>query len=70
MYGITFLMDKIDEKLLYENKFDILRNEIINLYTDEELEKENEKKDKYLKDINLFMKNFILYENNITSFIK
>ena len=70
MYGITFLMDKIDEKLLYENKFDILRNEIINLYTDEELEKENEKKDKYLKDINLFMKNFILYENNINSFIK
>ena len=65
MYGITFLMDKIDEKLLYENKFDTLRNEILNLYTDEELEKENEKKDKYLKDINLFMKNFILYENNI-----
>ena len=65
MYGIPFLMDKINDILLYDNKFDILRTEIIKLYTDEELEKENEKKDKYLKDINLFMKNFILYENNI-----
>ena len=65
MYGIPFLMDKINDRLLYENKFDILRNEIIKLYTNEELEKENDKKDKYLKDINLFMKNFILYENNI-----
>ena len=65
MYGIQFLMDKINDRLLYENKFDILRNEIIKLYTNEELEKEIDKKDKYLKDINLFMKNFILYENNI-----
>ena len=65
MYGIPFLMDKINDRLLYENKFDILRNEIIKLYTNEELEKEIDKKDKYLKDINLFMKNFILYENNI-----
>ena len=65
MYGIQFLMDKINDRLLYENKFDILRNEIIKLYTNEELEKEIDKKDKYLKDINLFMKNIILYENNI-----
>ena len=65
MYGIQFLMDKINDRLLYENKFDILRNEIIKLYTNEELEKEIDKKDKYLKDINLFMKNFVLYENNI-----
>ena len=69
MYGIPFLMEKINTELLYENKFDILKNEILKLYTEEELEKENEKKDKYLKDINLFIKNYILYENNILHLI-
>ena len=65
MYGIPFIMDKINENLLYENKFDNLREELIKLYTEQELKKEDEKRDKLLKNINLFMKNFILYENNI-----
>ena len=69
-FGIPFIFEKIDEKLLYDNKFDNLREQIINLYTEEELEKENVKKVKYLKDINLFMKNFVLYENNIIHLLK
>ena len=70
MYGLPFPMEKINDELLYHNKFDNLKEELINLYTDELLEKENEKKDKLLKDINLFMKNFILYENNIIHLLK
>ena len=70
MYGIPFILEKIDENLLYDNKFDILREQLINLYTEEELEKENVKKSNLLKDINLFMKNFILYENNIIHLLK
>ena len=70
MYGRPFPMEQIDENLLYDNKFDILREELIKLYNDEELEKENEKKIKLLTDINLFMKNFIFYENNIIHLLK
>jgi hypothetical protein len=70
MYGRPFPMDQIDENLLYDNKFYILREELINLYNDEVLEKENEKKIKLLTDINLFMKNFIFYENNIIHLLK
>jgi hypothetical protein len=70
MYGIPFIMDKINENLLYENKFDNLREELIKLYTEQELKKEDEKRDKLLKNINLFMKNFILYENNIIHLLK
>ena len=65
MYGIPFIMDQISDDLLYDNKFDILSEQLINLYTPEELEKEDEKKERLLKNINLFMKSFILYENNI-----
>jgi len=70
MYGLAFPMEKINDELLYENKFDTLKEELINLYTDELLEKENEKKERLLKDINLFMKNFIFYENNIIQLLK
>lgn len=70
MYGMPFLMDKINEELLYENKFDILREQLINLYTEEELAKEDAKKNELLKNINLFMKSFILYENNIIHLLK
>lgn len=70
MYGIPFILDTIDENLLYDNKFDILREQLINIYTEEALEKENVKKNNLLKDINLFMKNFILYENNIIHLLK
>ena len=48
-FGLPFVLDKIDEKLLIHNEFDYLREQIINLYTDEELEKENDKKNKYYK---------------------
>ena len=44
MYGRPFPMEQIDENLLYDNKFDVLREELIKLYNDEELEKEHEKK--------------------------
>ena len=70
MYGIPFIMDQISDDLLYDNKFDILSEQLINLYTPEELEKEDEKKERLLKNINLFMKSFILYENNIIHLLK
>ena len=64
-FGLPFVLDKIDEKLLIHNEFDSLREQIINLYTDEELEKENDKKNKYLKNSKLFMKHFVMFEDNI-----
>ena len=64
-FGLPFALDKIDEKLLIHNEFDSLREQIINLYTDEELEKENDKKNKYLKNSKLFMKHFVMFEDNI-----
>ena len=64
-FGLPFALDKIDEKLLIHNEFHSLREQIINLYTDEELEKENDKKNKYLKNSKLFMKHFVMFEDNI-----
>lgn len=70
LYNISYAMDKIDDNLFYGNKFDILCEKIINLYTEEELEKENNKKNKILKDINLFIQNYNSYEDSIIQLLK
>ena len=69
LYSLPFAMDKINDNLFYGNKFDILSEQIINLYNKEELEKENNKKERILNDIQLFIKNYNSYEDKIIQLI-
>ena len=70
LYTMPFAMDKIDDNLFYGNKFDILSEKIINLYNEEELENESNKKEKILKDIQLFRQNYNSYEDKIIQLLK
>ena len=70
LYNMPFTMDKINDNLFYNNKFEILSEQIINLYNKEELEKENIKKEKILNDIQLFIKNYNSYEDKIIQLLK
>ena len=70
VYNIPFVMEKIDNKLLEGNKFDILIEKIINLYNKDELKNEDIKQKKILRDIPMFIQNFELYEDKIIQLLK
>ena len=70
LYNIPFIMDQINDNLFYDNKYDILCEKLINLYTEKELENEEIKKEKLLKDIQLFIQNYNSIEDNIIQLLK
>ena len=70
LYNISYAFDKVNDNLFYGNKFDLLSEKIIYLFNEEELEKENKKKDTILNDIQMFIQNYNSYEDKIIQLLE
>ena len=70
IYNLSYALEKINDNLFYGNKIEIIKQKIIDLYNDEEMEKETFKQNRILKDIQLFVKNFYSFEDKIIQLLK
>ena len=70
LYNISYAFDKVNDNLFYGNKFDLLSEKLIYLFNEEELEKENKKKDTILNDIQMFIQNYNSYEDKIIQLLE
>ena len=70
IYNVPYPFDQINDNLFYANKFDILSDKIITAFNDKEIENEENKKNKMLKDIHLFIENYNSYEDKIIQLLQ
>ena len=70
IYNIPYAFDQINDNLFYGNKFEILTEKIIKSFNEKEFENEEKKKNKILKDIQLFIENYNSYEDKIIQLLQ
>ena len=70
IYNIPYAFDQINDNFFYNNKFEILTEKIIKSFNDKELDNEEKKKNKILKNISLFIEHYNSYEDKIIQLLQ